>query len=108
MSLFAAFKERYFQDFVFIHINKTDGSSIEKALGVRHEHRTALEKRAQLGEKFWVKKFKFAVVRNPWDKVVSHYHYRVQTNQTVLGANPMGFPEWVRRAYGNQDPVLRQ
>ena len=105
MNLFTVFKERHFQDFIFIHINKTGGSSIERALGARHEHRTAREKRAQLGERFWAKKFKFTVVRNPWDKVVSHYHYRVQTNQTNLGTNPISFTEWVRRAYGSQDPA---
>ena len=104
MKPFALFKERYIQDFVFIHINKTGGSSVEKALEVRHEHRTALEKRAQLGEKCWAKKFKFAIVRNPWDKVVSHYHYRLQTNQTDLATSPVSFPEWVRRAYGHREP----
>jgi chondroitin 4-sulfotransferase 11 len=104
MKPFALLKERYLQDFVFIHINKTGGSSVEKALGIRHEHRTALEKRAELGEKCWAKKFTFAIVRNPWDKVVSHYHYRVQTNQTDLATSPVNFAEWVRRAYSQRDP----
>lgn len=105
MKVWAVINERYFQDFVFIHINKNGGSSIEEALGARHEHRTAQEKRAELGEKLWAKKFKFTVVRNPWDKVCSHYHYRVQTNQTSLGTNTMPFPEWVCRAYGKHEPT---
>src|SRR5262245_17967825 len=96
--------ERYFRSFVFIHINRTGGSSIEKALGVHLQHRTAREKREELGENFWRKKFSFTVVRNPWDKVVSHYHYRVMTNQTNLGVRSIGFNEWVKRAYGSNDP----
>ena len=97
--------QRYFEDFVFIHINKTGGTSIEKALGVHFEHRTAQEKVKELGRSRWDKKYTFAFIRNPWDKVVSHYHYRIKNNQTNLGNNPIGFSEWVKRAYGEQDPM---
>jgi len=38
------FRSRYIDNFVFIHINKTGGSSIEKTLKLFHEHKTALEK----------------------------------------------------------------
>jgi len=89
---------------VFIHINKTGGSSVEKALHLTFQHRTAQEKRAELGEDAWRRKFVFSVVRNPWDRVASHYFFRVKTNQTELGGGRMGFNEWVRRAYGENDP----
>lgn len=89
----------------FIHINKTGGSSIERALGLPFEHKTALEKRAELGEENWLKRFRFTIVRNPWDKVVSHYFYRVKTNQTGLADNPIDFNTWVKRTYGEQDPL---
>ena len=94
----------YLEGFVFIHINKTGGSSIEKALNIPFEHKTALEKIEEIGPRRWNRKLSFTVVRNPWDKVVSHYHYRVKTNQTGLGQTPIGFNEWVKRAYGDQDP----
>lgn len=97
--------ERYLQDFVFIHINKTAGSSIERALGLRFEHKTALEKRAELGERAWSRRFKFAFVRNPWDKVFSHYNYRLATNQTGLGERPLDFNTWVKLTYGEQHPA---
>ncbi len=97
-------RERYLRPYVFIHINKTGGSSIEKALGIGLDHSTALEKYRQLGERAWRRKFTFTVVRNPWDKVVSHYHYRVRTNQTGLGDSPIPFGDWLRRCYIDRDP----
>jgi len=91
-------------EFVFIHINKTGGSSIEKALGCRFEHKTALRKRAELGKEVWKKLFSFAFVRNPWDRVVSHYHHRLMTNQTGLRTDTPGFNAWVQLAYGEKAP----
>lgn len=98
-----SFKMRYLDRFIFIHINKTGGSSIEKALNIPFEHKTALEKIDEISREEWDRKLTFTIVRNPWDKVVSHYHYRVQTNQTELGDKRIGFKEWVKLAYGNQD-----
>jgi chondroitin 4-sulfotransferase 11 len=95
-------RHRYFDDFIFIHINKTGGSSVEKALRLPLEHKTALEKIEEIGREQWEKKFSFAVVRNPWDKVVSHFHYRVQRNRTGLAVNRIDFKDWVRLAYGEQ------
>ena len=47
----------------------------------------------------------FCVVRNPWSKVVSHYKYRVKTNQTGMADNFISFKEWVKQTYGeNKNP----
>ena len=93
----------FFADFVFIHINKTGGSSIEKALKLPFEHKTALETIDHLGWERWNKRFSFTVIRNPFDKVLSHYTYRVETNQTELGNRTISFRDWVRLTYGEQD-----
>ena len=92
---------------IFVHINKTGGSSVAFALGLPMQmHATALEIRSQLTKEQWSQAFKFAYVRNPWDKVVSHYHYRVQTNQTGLGNGDIDFEEWVKRAYRDREPTF--
>ena len=96
-------KYRHLDQFVFIHINKTGGSSVEKAFNIPFEHKTALEKIEEIGRDRWEKRLTFTIIRNPWDKVVSHYHYRVKTNQTDLQDKPIEFREWVRLTYGNQD-----
>ena len=93
-------------DFIFVHINKTAGSSIEEALGLRFRHRTAADIISEIGIAAWRKNFTFAVVRNPWDKVLSHYSYRIETNQTGLGNGKIGFAEWVRESYGRRNPLF--
>ncbi|NET09001.1 MAG: sulfotransferase family protein [Symploca sp. SIO2B6] len=99
------FRQRHFDPFIFIHINKTGGSSITKALNLDLQHRTALEKISELGEQKWQHSYTFAFVRNPWDKVVSHFHYRRRTNKTGLAERPIEFQDWVQLTYGCQDPT---
>jgi hypothetical protein len=100
----ARLRTKYLLDIVFVHINKTGGSSVEAALKLPFQHRTARELRAVIGQARWERRFSFAFIRNPWDKVVSHYFYRVKTNQTGLGDGRVGFGDWVRAAYGERDP----
>lgn len=99
--------EKYWRDFVFIHINKTAGSSIEKALGLRFGHVTASAKLDYIGVDRWRQKFSFAFVRNPWDRAVSHYHYRVKTDQSGLADNHLGFHDWLYEVYERKNPVYR-
>ena len=98
-----SFRNRYLDKFIFIHINKTGGSSVEKALNLSLEHKTVLEKIEEVGKEQWSRRYTFTVVRNPWDKVVSHYHYRLLRNRTDLATNPISFKEWVHLTYGAQD-----
>jgi hypothetical protein len=92
--------------FIFIHINKTAGTSIGRAVGLPHKrHLTAREIIDLVGEEAWRKAYKFAFVRNPWDKVVSQYGFRVRTNKTRMGERPIAFKDWAMRTIGERrDP----
>ena len=73
--------------YVFIHIPKCAGTSVHRALRTLHEQRSlqidarryhkhakASEVRQILGPA-WNSAFKFSIVRNPWDLMVSSYHW---------------------------------
>jgi len=67
-------------NFIFIHIPKTAGSSIYRSLGlqgVRHiTQKDIIEKQCKnLNHK---KMFKFAFTRNPWDRFLSLYFYMTE------------------------------
>jgi len=86
---------------VFVHIQKTGGASIEALLlandptvasGMQdgRRHVFARDIRAGMDERQWQASFKFAFVRNPWDRLVSWYHMCMQT------ATPNRFSLYVR------------
>jgi hypothetical protein len=87
-------------NFLFVHIPKTAGNSIQNVLrdysedkivclaphqdgierfGVRsdkfniHKHSTLQDYRSELGDDIFQRLFKFTSVRNPWDRMVSYY-----------------------------------
>ena len=89
--------------FIFIHINKTAGTSIGKAIGLPMKgHLTATEVIARIGVDKWNAAYKFTLVRNPWDKVVSHYEYRRKKNKTEIASQNISFTDWVKMTYGEE------
>ena len=93
--------------FIFIHIQKCAGTSITYALNKYlgeedivlgctpqgeklsavwgktkglYKHVNSANAKAVLGEKIWNEYFKFSFIRNPWDLVVSTYHWWLETS----------------------------
>lgn len=93
--------------FSFVHINKCGGSSIEIALGLQKTHQTAASMRAELGEADWKQRYKFAVVRNPFARVVSIYFYRVRTDQGKMGDRHVNVNSWIEEVWSKGNPDYR-
>jgi hypothetical protein len=82
---------------IFVHIQKTGGSSVRQALQMaQHDvdkHRFARELRIGYGEVYWRSYFKFAFVRNPWDRLVSWWR---MIERNAAAKRPMnGFQRFI-------------
>ncbi|MEM7059364.1 MAG: sulfotransferase family 2 domain-containing protein [Pseudomonadota bacterium] len=93
------------EPFAFVHINKCGGTAVELALGLPKNHLTAVSLRDEMGADEWARRFTFAVVRNPFDRVVSIYFYRVRTGQSNLGGRHLNINQWVERVWAEEDPA---
>ena len=88
---------------IFIHINKTAGTSFSKTLKrPRVYHFTLQDAISKLGADKVKKCITFAVVRNPWDKVLSHYYWLIKEDKhNFKSKHFLPFNEWVKKTYGS-------
>ncbi len=116
-------------NFLFVHIPKNAGTSIRRALrphSLRCQkqypvklltklyldfdwhwhhfryHTSMAEAEKQIPAEIFDRLFKFAVVRNPWDKLVSSYHFKQQRKgheMTKRKVKKMEFSEFLRFAH---------
>ena len=71
---------------IFIHIPKNAGTSIRQALGLVGGGHRPWRYHANTQPQVWRQYISFAVVRNPWDRVVSAYqHAKMQTSHWHAG-----------------------
>ena len=105
---------------IFVHVPKTGGNSVTTALNAisptapgrlyptLSKHSKAHEVRAAVGDEIWDRYFSFAIVRNPWDLMVSSYHWWLQKARKwrkfdvdVRRIEAMdGFSEYIQSEYG--------
>lgn len=78
---------------LFIHIPKCGGTTVENQMRVFHGHRSAVYFRALDGG-FFQGAFKFSLVRNPYDRLVSGFHYLKHHTRSELNH------EWVAQNIG--------
>lgn len=74
---------------IFVHIPRTSGTSIEIDImgelvddGIKHLRASTLKK---IHNKQWDNFFKFSIVRNPWDRLISLYHAPYYISINALG-----------------------
>ena len=90
--------------FSFVHINKCGGSSVEIALGLGKRHTPAMVLRDEMGAEAWDRAYTFTVVRNPFERVVSIYFYRVRTDIGGMVDRHLNVNAWIRKVWGERDP----
>ena len=83
-------------NFIFIHINKCAGTSILNFFKRKKLHLTSSEIIKIVGANSFSKCIKFCVVRNPYDRVISHYFHRIKTNRL---RPEVDINEWIHDLY---------
>ena len=70
------------QNVVFIHIPKTAGSSLRKAFSLVEDRVNfrRISTANGIDAQQWLDSYTFCVIRNPYDRAVSSYHYHVKTD----------------------------
>ncbi len=97
-SRFNKIHAKHFQDYVFIHIPKCGGTSVERALGLAVlNHDTARERFRSLGEKRWRNRLTFSVVRNPYTRLASSFFYLHHPEQREIAELQDEFRFWLFR-----------
>jgi hypothetical protein len=99
--------------FIFVQVPKTGGTSLTCALAnnLLHSHYKLRTWQLVFSEDEFNNYFKFAVVRNPWDRLVSAYHYLKQGGNNPTDRkwgednlkNYSNFDEFVKKWINNKN-----
>jgi hypothetical protein len=95
---------------LFIHINRTGGTSIAKGLDISPIHFSLSEY-----EHYWQRRYKtpmpsktvFTSVRNPYHRAVSQYFFRIKSGQNGMQKHPIAFDDWLYEVHHKQNPKYR-
>lgn len=105
------FKELNDKKIIFIHIPKTAGTSIGRALRLPPPHRsfgirkhvTADMAHDIAGNEVWESSLKFACVRNPWAKFFSHFKFKKKHGLLKGKKADLSFNEWGKLVLQRED-----
>lgn len=62
---------------IYIHIPKTGGNSVNRVFGIEWQDHKDLRRYAEeLEPETFGRYYKFAIVRNPWERILSDYNYQ--------------------------------
>jgi hypothetical protein len=95
---------------IFVHIPKTAGKSINRFFGMEWQKHKDLSRYAgELQPQLFSSYFKFAIVRNPWDRILSDYNFQnkknAPSNEELFDLDDRGrtrsFREWLDAAFSN-------
>lgn len=99
--------------FLYIHIPRTGGHSLKQAIydagldleGFKNKHDTPKEIRKYMSD--WKDYWKFAFIRNPFDRLVSQYSHRVKNLKSRGFRKYKGFKAWLK-AYAKKGKIRSQ
>lgn len=100
------------QNCLFIHIPKCGGTSVENQIGIFHGHRSVIYFRAA-DRALFDRAFKFGLVRNPYDRLVSGFHYLKHhttspLNHRWVAKNLADYDDFRGFAEALEDPAVRR
>lgn len=91
-------------DVIRIHITKTAGTSLTKAMKFNRirkrkgmkKHYFVKEVIDEVGQEKWDTAFKFTFVRNPWDRIYSFYRFLLQNNVITSEEESKSYKVWLK------------
>jgi hypothetical protein len=95
---------------IFVHIPKTGGKSVRRALGLGWPgHKDISQYAEELNPAVFQNYFKFSIVRNPWDRLLSEYNFQKNNSRPKKDklfifderGTKRKFSDWVRTAFAN-------
>ena len=90
---------------IFIHVPKTGGTSISKLFGFTHwTHHNVKQIKNKVGSD-WVESFKFAFVRNPYERALSLYQEFIKHKKKYKSniEKELSFEKWLTYCFHDQN-----
>jgi hypothetical protein len=91
---------------IFIHIPKAAGTSIARSIyGMNIGHKKVTDYIA-ISKSEFLKYYRFSIVRNPWDRLVSAYHFARQGGTSYV--QPIPNPIYQSKVFSSFDTFVKE